>query len=53
METPECCGQKTEFIGVTESGGDKFHCSVCYQIKTIAHKKRVNSPEGLSNENSD
>ena len=39
---PTCCGKETDFIGVTESGSDKFHCRECYQITITnsARKKR-------------
>jgi hypothetical protein len=39
MESPICCKQKTKFIGVTEGGGDKFHCSVCYKIQIVNRSK--------------
>lgn len=55
MEYPTCCGEKTEFIGVTEGGSNKFHCRQCYQI-TMTNKvrnKKGDSPEGLSDRKSD
>ena len=35
LNNPECCGKKTEFIGVTDRGEDKFHCTICFKIDKL------------------
>ncbi len=40
MEKPTCCGQETDFIGVTEGGGNKFHCRKCYKIQIVNKEKK-------------
>ena len=34
-KNPSCCNKETEFIGVTDRGENKFHCTVCFKIERL------------------